>query len=478
MSGIRGAFLVNIFLAGTLWLGGPAQKASAGWVDSGWGYRMSITADANLVQGTEPLVGFSMLVSLNGVDHPNVFLRAKADGSDLLFTAADGITALDREIVSYDAGAQTAEIWVQASVLSKTQNQFFLYYSNPDTTITQPGTAAWKSEYRAVYHFADDPGLGVLTDSSPAGAHAPLDLARWSSSDVTAAKIHQGWTYDGLINHTSTAAISTQDSSYVIGAWLLNTASGTDFFMQTNPGFWHTSSQTASSHRPNYASVIGAASWDPTPIPLNSGYHHFAWAFDGVNDSITFYFDGDPQPLKGMTPGLDTVYTGLPINPTATAQVGIIGPMFPIQDDFMNGAGDEFRVHEGVLTSQWIKTEFNNQDAPLTFFVFGPEDTSTATALGDPSGDQIFAFANHPNPFSHGTSVRFGLGKPGHVRLAVYDVAGREVATLVDETLPAGDFERIWDGRTTGGNRVASGVYFLHLDTGRVRRSLKSLLVR
>jgi hypothetical protein len=131
MSGIRGAFLVNIFLAGTLWLGGPAQKASAGWVDSGWGYRMSITADANLVQGTEPLVGFSMLVSLNGVDHPNVFLRAKADGSDLLFTAADGITALDREIVSYDAGAQTAEIWVQASVLSKTQNQFFLYYSNP-----------------------------------------------------------------------------------------------------------------------------------------------------------------------------------------------------------------------------------------------------------------------------------------------------------------------------------------------------------
>ena len=48
-------------------------------------------------------------------------------------------------------------------------------------------------------------------------------------------------------------------------------------------------------------------------------------------------------------------------------------------------------------------------------------------------------------------------------RVAVYDVAGRLVRTVVDEELPEGDHTAIWDGRDAQGQRVAGGTYFVRL---------------
>jgi flagellar hook assembly protein FlgD len=52
------------------------------------------------------------------------------------------------------------------------------------------------------------------------------------------------------------------------------------------------------------------------------------------------------------------------------------------------------------------------------------------------------------------------------VRLAVYDVAGRRRAVLVDGEVPAGVTEVTWNGQGPGGERVASGVYFARLTYG------------
>ncbi|MDP6669797.1 MAG: FlgD immunoglobulin-like domain containing protein [Candidatus Krumholzibacteria bacterium] len=71
---------------------------------------------------------------------------------------------------------------------------------------------------------------------------------------------------------------------------------------------------------------------------------------------------------------------------------------------------------------------------------------------------------NFPNPFNPKTSIRFSLAADGDVTLAVYDITGRVVKTLVDGPMTAGaDKEIIWDGMMDNGKRAASGVYFYKL---------------
>ena len=65
---------------------------------------------------------------------------------------------------------------------------------------------------------------------------------------------------------------------------------------------------------------------------------------------------------------------------------------------------------------------------------------------------------NYPNPFNPSTTIHFSVGTYGHTSLQMFDVLGREVATLVNEVLEPGSYERIFDG--TG---LASGVYFYRL---------------
>jgi flagellar hook assembly protein FlgD len=70
---------------------------------------------------------------------------------------------------------------------------------------------------------------------------------------------------------------------------------------------------------------------------------------------------------------------------------------------------------------------------------------------------------NVPNPFNPSTTLRFGLPEAGQVRLAVYDVTGALVRTLVDGHVDAGMREVAWDGTDAAGREVASGVYVYRL---------------
>lgn len=70
---------------------------------------------------------------------------------------------------------------------------------------------------------------------------------------------------------------------------------------------------------------------------------------------------------------------------------------------------------------------------------------------------------NYPNPFGAQTTIEYTLPGQSDVRVSVYDVMGRQVATLVDGTQPSGLHTVNWDGRSDGGQRLASGVYLLRL---------------
>ena len=79
----------------------------------------------------------------------------------------------------------------------------------------------------------------------------------------------------------------------------------------------------------------------------------------------------------------------------------------------------------------------------------------------------------YPNPFDARTTIRYRVQKPGRVELSIYDLFGRRVAALVDETRSAGRHEEVW---TSGGMRP--GIYFCELKTGQERQVLKMILTR
>ena len=85
------------------------------------------------------------------------------------------------------------------------------------------------------------------------------------------------------------------------------------------------------------------------------------------------------------------------------------------------------------------------------------------------------ALITYPNPFylSGGpATVRYEVGRPGEVRLTLYNVMGRKVRTLVDGIHAKGAFTTTWDGKDDGGSRVASGVYLCRMTTeGAAERS-------
>jgi len=84
----------------------------------------------------------------------------------------------------------------------------------------------------------------------------------------------------------------------------------------------------------------------------------------------------------------------------------------------------------------------------------------------------------HPNPFNPQARIAFDLAAEGAVELAVYDLAGTRVRTLLRERRPAGRHEAVWDGRDDAGRPSASGVYMARLVSGPVRELRKMTLVR
>jgi len=85
---------------------------------------------------------------------------------------------------------------------------------------------------------------------------------------------------------------------------------------------------------------------------------------------------------------------------------------------------------------------------------------------------------NAPNPFNPVTSLRFSIPEACEVLLAIYDVNGRLVRTLVDGNREAGMHEVAWDARDDAGRAVASGVYVYRLTAGADVAVRRMVLVR
>lgn len=96
-------------------------------------------------------------------------------------------------------------------------------------------------------------------------------------------------------------------------------------------------------------------------------------------------------------------------------------------------------------------------------------DTSTDVAI-DPFGrgtpSSLLRFTASPNPFVSRVDLAIDMERAGPARLAVYDLRGRRAAVLHEGALPEGRNLFEWDGRDASGRSLATGVYFVRLESG------------
>jgi hypothetical protein len=80
---------------------------------------------------------------------------------------------------------------------------------------------------------------------------------------------------------------------------------------------------------------------------------------------------------------------------------------------------------------------------------------------------------NYPNPFNSSTTIRYEISEGSYVMLKVYDVLGNEVATLVNEEKPTGNYEVGFNA-----SNLSSGIYFYTLSTGNFFSTKKMILLK
>jgi hypothetical protein len=85
---------------------------------------------------------------------------------------------------------------------------------------------------------------------------------------------------------------------------------------------------------------------------------------------------------------------------------------------------------------------------------------------------------NYPNPFNPVTQIEFNVPVTAKVKVAVFDILGRQVKVLYNAIAPAGNHTIIWDATSDAGNPVGSGIYFYQLQSDNVKLSKKMILLK
>jgi hypothetical protein len=162
-----------------------------------------------------------------------------------------------------------------------------------------------------------------------------------------------------------------------------------------------------------------------------------------------YYYDHDGMQFQMVVVAAAT-------NGTETASAEIGGALWDLPGAVTDGGNGDYVV-AGYSTSFGA----GGYDWYVVRGDFGGE---VSTGVGDTpaAGPELRAA---PNPFNPQTRISYTVPSNGAVRLVVYDVTGRRVATLVDGTVGAGVHDITWAGERDGGGYVASGVYFARLET-------------
>ena len=85
---------------------------------------------------------------------------------------------------------------------------------------------------------------------------------------------------------------------------------------------------------------------------------------------------------------------------------------------------------------------------------------------------------NYPNPFNPSTTLRYELPENGLVNIIIYDMLGKQVKTLINQTQGAGYRSVIWDATNDYGKPVSAGIYLYQIQAGEYMQTKKMVLLK
>ena len=329
------------------------------------------------VSGSTALTNFPVLFS---VTDPNLKTVAnggsvgKVDGSDILFTAADGLSKLNHEIESYNGATGQVAAWVQVPSLSPSADTvLYVYYGNASASDQQSKAATWNG-FAGVWHMnnAAAPALDSTANLSPAA------VSHGAPAFGVAGQIDKGVGFNGAGDKLTANGAGMAGSTTATWSGWINWG---DFSNENIIG----SLGPFGSLRLEGNNGGGYTAWGPAilvtlslngqtntqwaPAPSLNTWHYVSLVADisqPASGEMKLYIDGQAQPLQ--------TYAGNNGNNTGTFSNETVYFGGWIYDWFYgNGKLNEVRLTPAARSSDWVLTEYRNQSSPGTFFAVGAQ---------------------------------------------------------------------------------------------------------
>jgi hypothetical protein len=329
----------------------------------------------------------------------------------------------------------------------------------------------------------------------------------YSHSDVTIDNAR--WEGGGLVGNSETGTIEfCYSTGSVSGVSNIGGFIGFRWETPINASFWDT--QTSGMATSNGGTGKTTAEMKTASTFLDADWSGSIWKMDGaINDGYPYLSwenpSGTPMPAELVSFTATTKGRGVELAWRTATELNNYG--FEIERSVVGQTFlfDHSNGQAGMLVPQWEKIGFiegrGTANAPQSYtFVDGNASGTLLYRLKQIDRDGSFEYSNqvevtiaapvefalmqnHPNPFNPATSINYTLPASGFVTLKVYDMLGKEVATLVNGMQDAGakiaklDASQLPSGISAKGG-YASGVYFYTLRTNNFTATKKMLLLK
>ena len=373
-----------VFIVTTIFGSYPhTARATGSWLDPAWTYRNLITIDPTKVGGgTEDETNFPVEVSLSGLSNIN------AGGSDIRFTASDGVTPLAREIESYSGGTLVA--WVKIPTLSHSANTLvYMYYGNasatePAASSTYGSQHVWddggSNNDKGIWHLKET-GTNPTVSDSTANANNSSGQA-WSPT--SSGEIDGAGSFDGSTQSVGFGGLNILPGGVgTISVWAkLTSANGNNYMLayggdNGEVGAWGLDVIPVDSSHLILSFLYGSPAWVQTSsLAYAPASWHLYTAVARADGTQTIYVDGTvvgTGTLPVITPA-----SGLSLN------IGVTDRAAPFQY-FATGTIDEAHVSTATRSAGWVSTEYNNQSSPSSFYSVAMQETYNAAVPSAPT---------------------------------------------------------------------------------------------
>lgn len=347
------------------------SPATPGWLTAGGAERKKLTIPAASVSGSLH-TQFPMWVDLTDSD---LSTYARSDGTDINFTDDDGVTILPHQLMNYTSG--TLKAWVRVPILRNTAaTDIYMYFGNASPTLISQSGSIWESNYYGVWHMNEPVSAGADGFKNSAGfrTRSHLTPVNLNATASVTGKLYRGIQFPGvdgqyLQSNTTGGTFDLAAGQAIHVSYWCN-----QFNYLTNAGTaWNigaNNSHRCQAHHWNDGNIYwdyggnGTAGGRVSGVNTGVGKWSKYDLIYKITGTLHHYF------IDGVSRGsrVDSTTPGVTLS---TLQIGGWSP-YPIR-----GQIEEFRLHVTDPHSDgWIKTEYDNQNSPATFYSLGVLETS------------------------------------------------------------------------------------------------------